>query len=669
MTGGLIQIASSGIQDIYLTHMPEITFFKKVYRRHTNFSLELKELSYEFSPEYGDSLEFNILKHGDLIHRCYLQVEIPVINIEAPKNDLLLDNINLKINKWKQLYQNFQNFCEIELTIYQNLIELFESENITINILKSMIINYSNQYEESRNQYKLLIDENLFVKIYLVEYILSLSSTISILEVKNEIKKRFNLINENLKYYHSNWKYNENKYNKLYNNTIKYAWSKYLGHYYINNIEIEIGGQIMEKYSSDQFHCYQLHNIKKDQMENYNKMIGNIGELYNFGNHVRKKHIIYIPLIFWFCKNSVSSLPLVAMRYSDIKLNLKLNNLKNILYFQDWENEYNKMLILEISYDEHPKNDFGNITNIEGLKIKKKEIIYPEKIYRYHCEIINKTLLEIKFNSLQNTSNIDIILSYGTNDELTLSQWIILMNDLMIKPSLKNIADILLDYYHKIDYNLLYNLIPKPNIKLLAEYVYLDDIERELFASSQLEYLIEIFQENIFDINNVPLYNAKMDFSRAIKELVWFIRPKINLYGLSKYGRTYPYLFDNYKWFENQIASNIEIKLNEFNLLKQNSNDLYYNKVSALQYLNNELSDGLNYLSFSLFPEEEQPSGSCNISQIKGKTINILLNNDFLDEYFNSNINPNNFNIEFKILTRNYNIFVVKKGQGKLVFY
>ena len=41
MTGGLLQIVTSGKQDIYLTINPEITFFKKVYRRYINFALEL----------------------------------------------------------------------------------------------------------------------------------------------------------------------------------------------------------------------------------------------------------------------------------------------------------------------------------------------------------------------------------------------------------------------------------------------------------------------------------------------------------------------------------------------------------------------------------------------------------------------------------------------------
>ena len=40
MSGGLLQLVVYGEQDIYLTGNPEITFFKVVYRRHTNFSIE-----------------------------------------------------------------------------------------------------------------------------------------------------------------------------------------------------------------------------------------------------------------------------------------------------------------------------------------------------------------------------------------------------------------------------------------------------------------------------------------------------------------------------------------------------------------------------------------------------------------------------------------------------
>ena len=43
MGGGLMQLVAYGVQDIYLTGNPQITFFKVVYRRHTNFSMETIE--------------------------------------------------------------------------------------------------------------------------------------------------------------------------------------------------------------------------------------------------------------------------------------------------------------------------------------------------------------------------------------------------------------------------------------------------------------------------------------------------------------------------------------------------------------------------------------------------------------------------------------------------
>ena len=40
MGGGLIQLVAYGSQDMYITGNPQITFFKSVYRRHTNFAIE-----------------------------------------------------------------------------------------------------------------------------------------------------------------------------------------------------------------------------------------------------------------------------------------------------------------------------------------------------------------------------------------------------------------------------------------------------------------------------------------------------------------------------------------------------------------------------------------------------------------------------------------------------
>ena len=44
---GLLELVAHGIQDIYLIGNPQITFFKTVYKRHTNFSMEAYQLSYQ----------------------------------------------------------------------------------------------------------------------------------------------------------------------------------------------------------------------------------------------------------------------------------------------------------------------------------------------------------------------------------------------------------------------------------------------------------------------------------------------------------------------------------------------------------------------------------------------------------------------------------------------
>ena len=74
MGGGLLQLVAYGAQDVYLTGNPQITFFKVVYRRHTNFAIESIEQTFNGNPGYGNRVTCQISRNGDLIHRMYLAV-------------------------------------------------------------------------------------------------------------------------------------------------------------------------------------------------------------------------------------------------------------------------------------------------------------------------------------------------------------------------------------------------------------------------------------------------------------------------------------------------------------------------------------------------------------------------------------------------------------------
>ena len=76
MGGGLLQLVAYGAQDVYLTGNPQITFFKAVYRRHTNFAIEAIQQTFNGSPGYGNRVTCTIARNGDLIHRMYLVLDL-----------------------------------------------------------------------------------------------------------------------------------------------------------------------------------------------------------------------------------------------------------------------------------------------------------------------------------------------------------------------------------------------------------------------------------------------------------------------------------------------------------------------------------------------------------------------------------------------------------------
>jgi len=77
MGGGLMQLVAYGAQDVYLTGDPQITFFKVVYRRHTNFALESIEQTFTGSTDLGKSVSCVISRNGDLVSGVHLQVVLP----------------------------------------------------------------------------------------------------------------------------------------------------------------------------------------------------------------------------------------------------------------------------------------------------------------------------------------------------------------------------------------------------------------------------------------------------------------------------------------------------------------------------------------------------------------------------------------------------------------
>ncbi len=123
--GGLLQLVASGKQDVFLTGNPQVTWFKMVYRRYTNFSIESSSIPFDTQPDFGRRLTCLLPKKGDLLGPLWLEVTLPAITDSVTGLPLsytnaighaMLQELSIEIGEqeidkqtgeWMELWSNF----------------------------------------------------------------------------------------------------------------------------------------------------------------------------------------------------------------------------------------------------------------------------------------------------------------------------------------------------------------------------------------------------------------------------------------------------------------------------------------------------------------------------------------------------------------------------------
>jgi hypothetical protein len=121
--GGLLQLVATGRQDIYLTGNPQTTFFKQVYRRYTNFSVESCRIDFDGSTDFGKLIVATIPRKGDLLNTLILEVSLPKISQSTPGNidtswvngigHAMIDYISLEIGG-KEIDRQYGEFLHLK---------------------------------------------------------------------------------------------------------------------------------------------------------------------------------------------------------------------------------------------------------------------------------------------------------------------------------------------------------------------------------------------------------------------------------------------------------------------------------------------------------------------------------------------------------------------------
>lgn len=142
MTGGLLQLVTQGAEDTFITNEPQITFFKTVYRRHTNFSRQEFDTSFSTTLDFGKESKCRIKRYGDLLHRLFLVIQLPLIDIrfafltiKEVKNVLLNNEIVWETDRTDNEQFDESAYEEVVVVINNKILELEKEIDIFTQII------------------------------------------------------------------------------------------------------------------------------------------------------------------------------------------------------------------------------------------------------------------------------------------------------------------------------------------------------------------------------------------------------------------------------------------------------------------------------------------------------------------------------------------------------
>ena len=637
MGGGLLQIVSSTNEDLFITSKPQITFFKLVFYRYTNFSIETLEEFFDGAPDFGESVTCTLAKTGDLIHHMYLKIDLPEVHIPILNNSIIHQNnksfINDKILQYNKIKQDFTNY-KIYIKYFFILWRLLWKEVISIAGNYNSVINIINLYKKSDNwiEYNKYnnIFSNVYIKknnsninfdiVYMFEFSLKLEyqfSNYSILK-NNEFKDK-------LKIFLINYRENTTLYNnQLFDELTKikniidtektdyyrFSWLPKIGLRLIDNIEISIGGQVIDRLNSNMLNIWYELTVSHNQINTFNNIIGNIPKLNTYNSNKKESYSLYIPLPFWFSKYTGISLPALALRYHDIQVNLKLKELIDCCMIETIENKLSDNINI---------NEIIKILNVS---------LYIDYVY-----IEQEERKKFGRNSLEFLIDQHQYLAVNNINSININQLLYFVNP--IKELLWTCQTKVWDRYEFVK---------------IYKFQYITNLTNDKIK------LIIGNKHLIKKDDNIRIYNSK--YYNNIYKVINTDETSITINS--------DFIRDDYGYIEiiNTIFSEntIDTLSITFNSLVRVSEreGMYYNLIQPWKHHKNIPSPGIYLFSFAINPEDYQPSGSCNMGLLDANQAFININPIFF-EYMEKNVSINFY-------ARSINILKITEGMASLAF-
>jgi len=520
MTGGLMQLVAYGAQDVYLTGNPQITFFKVVYRRHTNFSMESIEQTFNGTADFGKKVTCTVSRNGDLIHRVYLQVTLP----------------------------------RVEATV----------------------------------------------------------------------------------------------------SSAFFRWVNFIGHVLIKSVEVQIGGQRIDKQYGDWLTIWNELTIPPGLKAGYDNMVGNTVALTGTGLTGTEATTLYVPLQFWFCRNPGLALPLIALQYHEVKIELDFRQ-KNECYVTTSGS------LSSCGVNSNGQLDAFCVPSLEYASLFIDYIYLDTDERRRFAQTSHEYLIEqLQFTGDESTVNTNIKVKLNLNHPVKELIWVVQRDD-VVKLGYNQWNNYTDDFDADSGTGMLTNGLPDASQLVFSNvedttnvfpYVGVNTLDAEY-----LKYLHEAGISTSAGGYSTSQTNAQVRQPRLP------VGPGPNAANLAPtdFGAltTAADYADHAGFGPINAGRNptirAKLQLNGHDRFQERLGS-YFNLVQPYQHHTNIPPTGINVYSFALKPEEHQPSGSCNFSRIDNATLQLQLT-------------PKSaLGSKIRVYAINYNVLRIMSGMGGLAY-
>jgi hypothetical protein len=436
-------------------------------------------------------------------------------------------------------------------------------------------------------------------------------------------------------------------------------WLDFVGEQLIAQVEVEIGGQRIDRQYGDWMHIWNQLTLSKEQQAGYYKMIGNTTQLTYVTDPTfadvsgpcaaggpaqvcapRKalpETTLYVPLLFWFCRNPGLALPLIALQYHEVKINIDFRPIGECLW---------AMSAMDGGATAAATSSSGAYQqSLVAASLYVDYIFLDTDERRKMAQNPHEYLIEqLQFTGDESVGSSSNKIKLNFNHPCKELVWVVQPDANVDYCSSLEVGTLLNKTFGAQPFNYTDAVDALPNaIHAFSGDAAASGADQFINSGGLFETSLGGDAGNIQTENGGAAENVVGSAGSALSDAGSFVLAESAL--------------DMHCWGENPVVT-AKLQLNGQDRFSEREGG-YFDMVQPFQHHTRTPDAGINVYSFALRPEEHQPSGSCNFSRIDNAVLQLVLSSGTVSGTATAKV---------RVYAVNYNVLRVMSGMAGVAY-